>query len=162
EPEAPPVRWRGRSDGSYDVAELPADARAEAGTTVELTPRPGCEEWFAFDKVAALAREFGELLPHEVTAEDGAGRVERTTDPPPDWAFFVRCVIDTDSLRPTASREQLYDDDLLGAVREALGGQIRDWLTGLAAADPDRLAAFLRIHQLAVKALACHDDELFE
>jgi len=78
----------------------------------------------------------------------------------PDWAFFVRAVIDTDTLRPTASREGLYQDETLAAVRDALGGQVRDWLTGLAAQDPRRLAAFLSVHALGVKALATHDREL--
>ncbi|HEV2633776.1 MAG TPA: HSP90 family protein [Actinocrinis sp.] len=78
----------------------------------------------------------------------------------PDWAFFVRCVIDTDTLRPTASREGLYEDETLGAIREALGGQVRDWLTRLAAEDPQRLAAFLSVHTLGVKALARHDLDL--
>ena len=27
----------------------------------------------------------------------------------PDWAFFARCVIDATELRPTASREALYE-----------------------------------------------------
>ncbi|MGP4763443.1 hypothetical protein ACTXP8_27100, partial [Klebsiella pneumoniae] len=27
----------------------------------------------------------------------------------PEWAFFVRCVIDTTSLRPTASRDPLAE-----------------------------------------------------
>lgn len=78
----------------------------------------------------------------------------------PDWAFFVRCVINTDTLRPTASREALYEDETLAAVREALGTRIRDWLTGLAAQEPQRLAAFLSVHELGVKALARHDREL--
>jgi molecular chaperone HtpG len=78
----------------------------------------------------------------------------------PDWAFFVRCVVDTDTLKPTASREALYEDETLAAVREALGQQIRDWLTGLAAEEPQRLAAFLSVHALGVKALAMHDREL--
>jgi len=78
----------------------------------------------------------------------------------PDWAFFARCVVDTDTLRPTASREALYDDETLSAVREALGAQLRAWLTGLAASDPQRLARFLDVHRLGVKALARHDDEL--
>ncbi|QMU74032.1 HSP90 family protein [Streptacidiphilus sp. P02-A3a] len=78
----------------------------------------------------------------------------------PDWAFFVRCVVDTDSLRPTASREGLYADETLAAVRDALGGRIRDWLTGLSASDPALLHRFLGVHHLAVKALARHDDEL--
>lgn len=78
----------------------------------------------------------------------------------PEWAFFVRCVVDAGSLRPTASREALYEDETLAAVREALGGQLRDWLTGLAAREPALLNQFLSVHHLAVKALARHDDEL--
>jgi molecular chaperone HtpG len=78
----------------------------------------------------------------------------------PDWAFFARCVIETDSLKPTASREGLYDDETLAGVREALGDRIRDWLTELAATQPERLNRFMSVHRLSVKALACHDDEL--
>lgn len=78
----------------------------------------------------------------------------------PDWAFFVRCVVDTDSLRPTASREALYEDATLDAVREAIGARIRDWLAGLPASDPALLSRFVGVHHLAVKALARFDDEL--
>lgn len=78
----------------------------------------------------------------------------------PDWAFFVRCVLDTDTLRPTASRESLYEDETLAAVREALGQKVRDWLGTLAAGDPERLRRFLAVHQLGVKSLARHDPEM--
>lgn len=79
----------------------------------------------------------------------------------PDWAFFARGVLHADALRPTASREGLYEDDALAAVREALGGRIRDWLAELAASQPDRLRRFMTVHQLGVKALARHDADLF-
>jgi molecular chaperone HtpG len=78
----------------------------------------------------------------------------------PEWAFFVRCVLDTDTLRPTASRESLYEDETLAAVREALGARVRDWLSTLAAGDPERLRRFLGVHQLGVKSLARHDPEM--
>ncbi|WP_354637798.1 HSP90 family protein [Kitasatospora camelliae] len=78
----------------------------------------------------------------------------------PEWAFFVRCVVDADGLRPTASREGLYADETLAAVRDALGARIRDWLTGLSASDPALLHRFIGVHHLAVKALARYDDEL--
>src|SRR6185436_8423201 len=78
----------------------------------------------------------------------------------PDWAFFARCVVDTGELRPTASREALYEDALLDSTREALGDQLRGWLVGLAHRDPARLLDFLGIHHLGVKALALHDDEM--
>jgi molecular chaperone HtpG len=109
------------------------------------------------------------VLPHETGPGERAlhrvylkrmllgDRVEKVM---PDWAFFVRCVINTDELRPTASREQLYEDDLLEHTREALGAQLRAWLVGLAAASPERLAAFLRVHRRGVMALAVHDVEM--
>ncbi len=78
----------------------------------------------------------------------------------PEWAFFARCVVDASELRPTASREALYEDGLLESVREALGDQLRGWLVRLAARDPHRLAEFLSIHRLGVKALALFDDEM--
>jgi molecular chaperone HtpG len=78
----------------------------------------------------------------------------------PDWAFFARCVVDTTELRPTASREALYEDALLETAREALGDQLRGWLVRLATVDPVRLGDFLQVHHLGVKALALHDDEM--
>lgn len=78
----------------------------------------------------------------------------------PDWAFFVRAVIDTSELRPTASREALFDDGNLEATRDALGAQLRGWLVRLGTTDPAKLDRFLGIHQLGVKALAVHDDEM--
>ncbi|WP_203841273.1 HSP90 family protein [Winogradskya humida] len=78
----------------------------------------------------------------------------------PEWAFFVRCVVDTTELRPTASREALYEDGLLDQVRESLGGSLRGWLTALGRTDPRRLRLFLDVHHLGVKALAVHDDDM--
>ncbi|MEU6716618.1 HSP90 family protein [Nonomuraea sp. NPDC046802] len=78
----------------------------------------------------------------------------------PDWAFFVRCVVDAAELRPTASREALYEDDLLEHTRDELGRALRTWLVRLAETDPDGLRAFLTLHQLGVKALALHDDDM--
>ncbi|NUS24979.1 MAG: HSP90 family protein [Streptomyces sp.] len=232
-PDAAPVEWTASDDGSYTVRTLAPEARPEPGTTVHLTARAGAGEWLAPEKVRALARDFGALLPYDVRVDgeavtelpapwdrsypspaarrvalarhchdlfgftplDSVGldvplagirgvayvlpsavspaqrathRVhlkgmlltERAEQLLPDWAFFVRCVLDTDSLRPTASREALYEDETLAAVREALGERIRSWLTGLAAGDPERLAAFLAVHHLGVKALARHDAEM--
>lgn len=78
----------------------------------------------------------------------------------PDWAFFVRVVIDTSALRPLASREGLYEDAALAAVREGLGTALRTWLGDLAERDPSRLQLLVRVHALALKALAVHDEDL--
>lgn len=237
--DAVPVEWVARADGSYTVRQL-AEAEYEAlagtsdaGTTVRLEARHGCEQWFVPDTVVSLATEFGTLLPYDVTVNEhtvtGAPapwEVERSSpaarraaliaagqealgftaldsielDLPlvgirgvayvvpgqvnpaqrgghrvylkrmlltdsaegllPDWAFFVRCVLDTDSLRPTASREALYEDETLAAVREALGERVRQWLAQLAVDSPERLRRLITVHHLGVKALALHDDEV--
>ncbi|MFD9405554.1 HSP90 family protein [Streptomyces sp. NPDC059989] len=239
DPRAAPVEWLASDDGSYTVRELPHEARPEPGTTVVLEARPGAAEWTVPAKVEELARDYGSLLPYDITFDDGEGGEPRpVTDRPavwdrpfptptarraalaghcsrlfgftpldsidldlpvagvrgvayvlpeptspahraghrvhlkgmlltdradnllPDWAFFVRVVLDTDTLRPTASRENLYDDETLSAVREALGARVRSWLAELAASEPERLAAFLRVHHLGVKSMARHDPEL--
>ncbi|WP_202453969.1 MULTISPECIES: HSP90 family protein [unclassified Streptomyces] len=233
-PGEPPVEWCARDDGSYTVRTLPDSARPEPGTTVHLTARPGSAEWLAEERVLALARDFGSLLPYDVRVGEAAvtalpapwdraypspaarrvalarhcheqfgfspldtidlalplagirgvahvlpsavspaqragHRVhlkgmlltDRAEELLPEWAFFVRCVIDTDTLRPTASREALYADETLAAVRDALGDRVRQWLTGLAAGDPERLAQFLSVHHLGVKSLARHDEAMW-
>lgn len=62
--DGPAVEWVGRADGTYSVG--PAE-RAGTGTTVTLTARPGCEQWFAVPTVVELARLYGGLLPYPVT-----------------------------------------------------------------------------------------------
>lgn len=79
----------------------------------------------------------------------------------PEWAFFVRCVVDASELRPAASREALVEDELLELTRQALGEELQRWLVRLAATDPPRLARLLHVHQLAIKALAVHDRAFF-
>jgi len=78
----------------------------------------------------------------------------------PEWAFFVRCVLNSTGLRPTASREQLYDDDVLLGTRDALGREVHTWLSATLAT-PGRLRTrFLDAHHLAVRALALTDDTM--
>ncbi len=80
----------------------------------------------------------------------------------PPWAFFVRCVLDASALRPTASREGLYEDEVLLATREALGAQVRAWALTTLAEDSPTGRAFLRVHHLAVRALALQDDDMLD
>ncbi|GIG25182.1 HSP90 family protein [Cellulomonas denverensis] len=80
----------------------------------------------------------------------------------PEWAFFVRCVIDASGLRPTASREQLYTDEVLLATQEALAGSIRDWLLHTLESGSGQAAEFVRTHHLAVRSLALTDDTMLD
>src|SRR5690606_29045149 len=79
----------------------------------------------------------------------------------PSWAFFVTCVVNTDALRPTASRESFYEDETLQRTREELGDSLRQYLIDLQHEDPQRLHNLIALHFRAIKALAVHDDEFF-
>ena len=79
----------------------------------------------------------------------------------PDWAFFVRAVVNADDLRPTASRESFYEDAKLARVRSALGDCLRHYLVDLADKRPQKLEQFVGLHHRSLKALAAEDDEFF-
>ena len=85
---------------------------------------------------------------------------EHAADVLPDWAFFVRAVIDSTGLSPTASRESLVEDAALEHAREQLGASIRRWVLELGLRDPHRLAQFVAVHEVGLKSLVRHDDEL--
>ncbi|WP_433141804.1 HSP90 family protein [Actinomadura nitritigenes] len=136
-----------------------------------------CEELYGFTPFDVVDLEVAEagltgvafVLPEPVSpTARGAHRVylkrmllaESVQGLLPEWAFFVRCVVDAGELRPTASREALFEDELLESARQGLGEVLRQWLVRLAETDPSRLRAFLRLHQLGVKAMALHDDDM--
>ncbi|MBV1855185.1 HSP90 family protein [Catellatospora tritici] len=158
EPQAP---W----EAAHNDPEVRRAALLDYGARV-LGTRP--MEVIDLSVPEAGLRGVGFVLASPAAVGQGGHRVylkrmllnEDTTKLVPEWAFFVRCVVDTSMLRPTASREALYEDDLLSSVREALGEQIRGWLLDLSVNDPDRLSRFLRVHHLGVKALAVRDDEM--
>lgn len=85
---------------------------------------------------------------------------ERVDDVLPDWAFFVRAVVDSTGLAPTASRESLVEDTALEHVREHLGAGIRRWVLELGLREPHRLAQFVAVHEVGLKSLVRHDEEL--
>ena len=78
----------------------------------------------------------------------------------PDWAFFVRVVLNSTALTPTASRESLVDDDILEHTRTAIGTVLRQWVLEMAARHPAQLNDFVQIHALALKSLVIYDEEL--
>lgn len=85
---------------------------------------------------------------------------ERLPELLPDWAFFVRCVLNTEGLSPTASREQLIDDSSLEFTRDEIGRILRRWILQQATANPVQFAQFLAVHHLALKVIALEDDDL--
>ncbi len=79
----------------------------------------------------------------------------------PEWAFFVRLVVNTNALKPTASREGFSDDAALQQARAEIGAALQAYLGQLADAEPERFRALVRLHDLSIKALALENDELF-
>lgn len=77
----------------------------------------------------------------------------------PEWAFFVRCVINADQLRPNAARDSFYEDEVLSDARAKLGNALRQYLIGLAEYDRSRLEHLIHLHYMPIKALAVEDDE---
>lgn len=86
---------------------------------------------------------------------------EQTEGLLPDWAFFVKCVVNANDLRPTASRESFYEDATLAATRLGLGQQLRHYLIDLARDNPQRLKKLIQLHFLSIKALAVDDEDFF-
>lgn len=78
----------------------------------------------------------------------------------PDWASFARVVIDVEQLKPTASREALYEDATLRATRRVLGQQLRRWLVTTNATEPALLRQVIEVHRLGVVAAALVDDDV--
>ncbi|WP_427871063.1 HSP90 family protein [Leucobacter luti] len=158
--------------------ELPWRAPHPGPVARERSLAAYCEEVFGFTPLAHIdldlplagASGVAFVLPQAVSPGSGQHRVymkrmllgSRIDRVLPDWAFFVRAVIDTDALSPTASREQLHDDELLMAVREALGAQIKTWVTGALSTPTPLARSVLETHHLALRALAVTDAEMLE
>ncbi len=87
---------------------------------------------------------------------------ERADNLLPEWAFFVKAVVNANDLRPTASRESFYEDRKLEAARVALGDCLRNYIVDLAEKRPEKMMEFLGLHSLALKALAVQDEEFYK
>lgn len=80
----------------------------------------------------------------------------------PDWAFFVKAIVNVEHLRPTASRESFYEDDRLEETRTELGNCLRDYLMKIAEQESNRFERFLDVHHLALKSLAAQDEQCYQ
>ncbi|MBP1999923.1 molecular chaperone HtpG [Paenibacillus shirakamiensis] len=80
----------------------------------------------------------------------------------PSWAFFVNSIINTTSLKPTASREGFQENDLFHAVCDELGVCIKRYLIELVDKDMDLFQQIIRIHYVSLKTMAVEDDALYE
>ena len=79
----------------------------------------------------------------------------------PRWASFVRCVINSFRLRPTASRESLCEDEAFQATRKLIASRLSGYLHDLARTNRALLAQIMSIHDESMRRLACEDEEFF-
>lgn len=107
-----------------------------------------------FSPSLATKRTHRVYLKHMLLSENAENLV-------PEWAFFVKCIVNANDLRPTASRESFYEDEKLAGTRQALGDCLRKYLFDLAKNQPERLQQFIGLHALSIKALAVRDDEFY-
>ncbi len=79
----------------------------------------------------------------------------------PEWAFFVKLVINANSLKPTASREGFAEDANLEAARLEIGEILQAYLSDLSEHHPEKFKHLLHLHDLSLKALALENNDLF-
>ena len=235
EPGSSTVKWLGRSDGSYEIAEL--NQEMQTGSQVFIRCKPGCQEFFEHEFILQATKNYASFLPipinvgdstnsqrinrvapwtnnHEservrvetqlnfaysewgknyltaiplesehggvsgvayITAESSHAAPRRSDtvylkgmlvshqadELLPEWAFFVRCILNVTDLRPTASRESFHDDQYLDETRAHLGQIIKDWLIDLSETAPQKLHQIIALHYRPIKALALDDETIF-
>ncbi|HRD66482.1 MAG TPA: ATP-binding protein [Candidatus Competibacter sp.] len=77
----------------------------------------------------------------------------------PEWAQFVRGVLDCPDLQPTAARDNVIRDAAYHALREALGASIVAALLDLASRDRPRFLQLCDWHHDAIKGMAARHAE---
>ena len=81
----------------------------------------------------------------------------------PPWAKFVRGVVDTPDLCPTAARDQIQrTHPSFAYLQKRLGDQIVERLGYLAEFDPGKFERINRWHHYHLKGMAFYHDEFFE
>jgi molecular chaperone HtpG len=159
---APPPWRRTYASAAARRAALLAHGRAVFGMDfvdcISLRAEAGGVEGVAY--VLPFSPHFNARQKHRVYLK-GMLLSENAENLLPEWAFFVKCVVDAQGLRPTASREAFYEDATLSRAREALGHVLRQYLVDLATEEPRTLQRLIALHGLSVKALALDDDDFY-
>lgn len=167
-----PVEGLGTRRRRITLPSLPWESTQPAALTA------WCEQNLGFTPLAHIELSVPEMgvsgvafvLPEAIHPSAGRHRVyvkrmlvgPRVDEVMPDWAFFVRAVVNSDALTPTASREQIHSDEVLLATREALGGRLKEWALRTLT-EPSRLAhSVIKTHHLALRSLALTDDAMLD
>ncbi|MCA9912055.1 MAG: hypothetical protein KC496_01845, partial [Anaerolineae bacterium] len=87
---------------------------------------------------------------------------ERHSKLMPPWAKFVRGVVDCPYLQPTASREDIQQDDMFFRVQKALEEQLTQGLKRIAEEDPMNWKRIVRGHRNVIMGWAVKDETFFK
>jgi len=87
---------------------------------------------------------------------------EESTPLLPDWAFFVKCCLNTAGLRPTASRENFYEDDELQLAKQEFLIAVKQYFKKLSIKNSDLMIKIVHIHLTAIKSMSVWDNDIFE
>jgi molecular chaperone HtpG len=79
----------------------------------------------------------------------------------PDWAKFVRGVIDSPDLQPTAARDNLIKDGNYHRLRDTLGKLIVEALIGLSREDHKKFLRLCDWHHHHLKGMALHNEDFY-
>jgi len=80
----------------------------------------------------------------------------------PSWAGFVGCIIETTQLVPTASREDIQQDQNYQLAQQALSRALIDGLKHIAKHEEPTWRRIIARHDQALLGAAIGDDQLFE
>lgn len=80
----------------------------------------------------------------------------------PNWAFFVRMIVNTEELSATASRESLMKNDLLRQARREIAGLLKTYLQQIKKTDFDIYQRIIQTHYLHLKAFALEDVDFLD
>ncbi|MEL7435934.1 MAG: ATP-binding protein, partial [Chloroflexota bacterium] len=80
----------------------------------------------------------------------------------PSWAKFLRGVVDCPYLQPTASREDIQQDDMFFKVQKALDEQITRGMRDIAKNDPVTWKRIVRGHRYLIMGWAVKDDVFYK
>lgn len=158
--------------------QLPWTERNETSSMRSERLETFCQETFGWKPLGVIPLEVpivglsgvAFIVPQTVARGSGSHRVyvkrmllgNRIDTILPEWAFFVRAVMNVEHVTPTASREDLHDDEILWEIREALGTQLKEWLIASLSHLNAFSQKFIETHQLALRAAALSDPAILE
>ncbi|PID55568.1 hypothetical protein CSB45_15355 [candidate division KSB3 bacterium] len=79
----------------------------------------------------------------------------------PDWAKFIRGIVDSPAVSPTAARDNLIKDEIYYRLRTALGKLITQALITLSKDNRRKFLTICKWHHYHLKGMASHSEDFF-